>query len=74
MFWKCRRYDAAAVGHGRMGEKKAKALKDLHEGGHDLAVKRDQRAATNLVLRATKVTAQSLGLAMSTLVVQKHHL
>ncbi len=45
----------------------AKALKDLHEGGHNLAVLHELRAATDLALRATKVTAQSLGHAMSTL-------
>ncbi len=39
----------------------AKALRDLHEGGHDLAVLHELRAATDLALRATKVTAQSLG-------------
>ncbi len=33
----------------------AKALKDLHEGGHDLAVLHELHAATNLALRATKV-------------------
>ncbi len=38
----------------------AKALKDLHEGGHDLVVLHELRAATDLALRATKVTAQSL--------------
>ncbi len=43
----------------------AKALKDLHKGGHDLAVLHELRAATDLVLRATKVTA---------LVVQERHL
>ncbi len=52
----------------------AKALKDLHESGHDLAFLHELRAATDLALRATKVTAQSLGRAMSTLVVQEHHL
>ncbi|XP_058621250.1 uncharacterized protein LOC131533149 [Onychostoma macrolepis] len=52
----------------------AKALKDLHEGGHDLAVIHELCAATDLVLRATKMTAQSLGHAMSTLVVQERHL
>ncbi len=52
----------------------AKALRDLHEGGHDLAVLNELRAATDLALRATKVTAQSLGHAMSTLVVQERHL
>ncbi len=43
----------------------AKALRDLHEGGHDLAVLHELRVATDLALRATKVTAQSLGRAMS---------
>ncbi len=52
----------------------AKALRNLHEGGHDLAVLHELRAATDLALRATKVTAQSLGRAMSTLVVQERHL
>ncbi len=52
----------------------AKALRYLHEGGHDLAVLHELRAATDLVLRATKVTAQSLGRAMSTLVIQERHL
>ncbi len=40
----------------------AKALKQLHEGDADLA------------LRATKVTARALGQTMSTLVVQERHL
>ncbi len=52
----------------------AKALRDLHKGGHDLAFLHELRAATDLALRATKVTAQSLGRAMSTLGVQEHHL
>ncbi len=52
----------------------AKALRDLHESGHDLAVLHDLRAAMDLTLRATKVTAQSLGRAISTLVVQERHL
>ncbi len=38
----------------------AKALKDLHEGVHDLAVLHKLRAVMDLALRATKVTAQSL--------------
>ncbi len=50
----------------------AKALKDLHEGGHDLVVLHELHAATDLALRPTKVTAQSLG--KSTLVVQECHL
>ncbi len=52
----------------------AKALRDLHEGGHEMAVLHELRVATALALRATKVTAQSLGRAMSTLVVQERHL
>ncbi len=52
----------------------AKALKDLHKGGHDLTVLHELRAAMDLALRATKVTAQSLGRAMSMLVVQERHL
>ncbi len=52
----------------------AKALRDLHEGGHNLAVLHELRAATDLALRATKVIAQSLGRAMSTFVIQEHHL
>ncbi len=52
----------------------AKALRDLHEGGHDPQVHHELRAATDLALRATKVTAQAVGRAMSTLVVQERHL
>ncbi len=48
----------------------AKALRDLHEGGHDPQVLQELRAATDLALWATKVTARSVGHAMSTLVVQ----
>ncbi len=52
----------------------AKALRDLHEGGHDPGVLSELRTATDLALRATKVTARSLGRAMSTMVVQELHL
>ncbi len=52
----------------------AKALRDLHEGGHDPQVHHELRAATDLALRATKVTARAVGRAMSTLVVQERHL
>lgn len=52
----------------------AKALRDLHEGVHDLTVLHELHAVTDLTLRATKVTAQSLGHAMSTQVVQDRHL
>ncbi len=52
----------------------AKALRDLHEGGHDPGVLSELRTATDLALRATKVTARALGRAMSTMVVQERHL
>ncbi len=52
----------------------AKAPRDLQEGGHDLAVLHELRAATDLSLRATKVATQSLGCVMSTLVVHERHL
>ncbi|KAL0160772.1 hypothetical protein M9458_044497, partial [Cirrhinus mrigala] len=52
----------------------AKALKELHKGIPDQAVMQELRAATDFALRATKVTARSLGQVMSTLVVQEHHL
>ncbi len=52
----------------------AKALRDLHEGGHDPQVPQELFATTDLVLRATKVTAWSVGHAMSILMVQERHL
>ncbi|XDV39324.1 hypothetical protein PO909_008580, partial [Leuciscus waleckii] len=52
----------------------AKALHDLQAGGPDPALLQELRAATDFALRATKVTARSLGRAMSTLVVQERHL
>ncbi len=52
----------------------AKALKQLHEGDADPGVLQELRTATDLALRATKVTAQALGQTMSTLVVQERHL
>ncbi|KAI2652706.1 ORF V: Enzymatic polyprotein [Labeo rohita] len=52
----------------------AKALKELHKGSPDQAVMQELRAATDFALRATKVTARSLGQVMSTLVVQERHL
>ncbi len=52
----------------------AKALKQLHEGGADPGVLQELRTATNLALRATKVTARALGQTMSTLVVQERHM
>ncbi len=52
----------------------AKALKQLHEGGADPGVLQELRTATDLALRATKVTAWALGQTMSTLVVQERQL
>ncbi len=52
----------------------AKALKQVHEGSTDPGLMQELRTATDFALRATKVTARSLGKAMSTMVVQEHHL
>ncbi len=48
----------------------AKALK----GGADPGVLQELHTATDLALRATKVTARALGQTMSTLLVQERHL
>ncbi len=52
----------------------AKALKQVHEGSTDPGLMQEPRTATDFALRATKVTARSLGKAMSTMVVQERHL
>ncbi|KAL0199155.1 hypothetical protein M9458_007695, partial [Cirrhinus mrigala] len=52
----------------------AKVLKDLHEGVPDTELLHELRSATDYTLRATKVTTQALGRAMSTMVIQEHHL
>ncbi len=52
----------------------AKALKQLHEGDADPGVLQELRTATDLALRAMKVTARALGQTMSTLEVQERHL
>ncbi len=52
----------------------AKALKQVHEGSTDPGLMQELRTVTDVALRATKVTAQSLGKAMSTMVVQERHL
>ncbi len=52
----------------------AKALKQVHEGSTDPGLMQELRTATDLALRLTKVTARSLGKAMSTMVVQERHL
>ncbi len=46
----------------------------MHESGHDPEVLKELRSAPDLAPRSTKVMARSLGCAMSTLVVQEHHL
>ncbi len=46
----------------------------MHEGSTNPRLTQELRSVTDLALRATEVTAQSLGKAMSTLVVQEHHL
>ncbi len=52
----------------------AKVLKQVHEGSTDPGLMQELRTATDFALRATKVTARSLGKAMSTMVVQERHL
>ncbi len=52
----------------------AKALKQVHEGSTDPGLMQELRTATDFTLRVTKVTARSLGKAMSTMVVQERHL
>ncbi len=52
----------------------AKALKQVHEGSTDPGLMQELCTATVFALRATKVTARSLGKAMSTMVVQERHL
>ncbi len=52
----------------------AKALKQVHEGSTDPGLMQELRTATDFALRAPKVTARSLGKAMSTMVVQERHL
>ncbi len=51
----------------------AKALKQVHEGSTDPGFMQELRTATDFALRVTKVTARSLGKAMSTMVVQERH-
>ncbi len=52
----------------------AKSTEGHARGGHDPEVLKELHTAPDLAPRATKVMARSLGCAMSTLVVQKHHL
>ncbi len=53
---------------------KAKALKQVHEGSTDPGLMQELRTVTDFALRVTKVTARSLGKAMSTMVVRESHL
>ncbi len=46
----------------------------MHWGGHDPEVLKELRTAPDLAPRATKVMVRPLGHAMSTLVIQEHHL
>lgn len=55
-------------------EYQAKALKDLNKGSPDSELLQELCSATDYALRAMKVTAQALGQAMSTLVVQERHM
>lgn len=52
----------------------ANLLRDLHKGVSDPELLQELCSATDYALRATKVTAQTLGRAMSCMVVQEHHL
>ncbi len=52
----------------------AKVLKQMHEGSTDPGLMQELRTVTDFALRATKVTAWSLGKAMSTMVVQERNL
>ncbi len=52
----------------------AKVLKQVHEGSTDPGLMQELRSVTDFALLATKVTARSLGKAMSTMVVQERHL
>ncbi len=52
----------------------AKVLKQVHESSTDPGLMQELRLATDFALRASKVTARSLGKAMSTMVVQERHL
>lgn len=52
----------------------SKELKELHEDSSDPGVMQELHTVTDLTLWVTKVIARSQGQAMSTLVVQEHHL
>ncbi|KAI2655610.1 Tripeptidyl-peptidase sed3 [Labeo rohita] len=51
-----------------------KVLQDLHKVDPDPELVQELRLDTNYALRATKATAQALGRAMSTMVVQERYL
>ncbi len=58
--------------HGYPASTPSQGIK-MHEGSTNPRLKQELCSATGLALRATEVTAQSLGKAMSTLVVQERH-
>ncbi len=64
----------AAKAYSAAGQAVSKALKQVQEGSTDPGLMQELRTATDLALRAKKVTARSLGKAMSTMVVQERHL
>ncbi|KAL0151729.1 hypothetical protein M9458_052955 [Cirrhinus mrigala] len=68
----------AAKAHSAAGQATsalhAMAILQLHEGRPDKGVMQELRTATDFALRATKVTARSLGQVMATMVVQERHL
>ncbi len=67
----CPRGGTAWLGNPRLP---SKALKQLYEGSSDSGLMQELHTVTDLAVRATKVTARSLGQTMSTLVVQEYHL
>ncbi|XP_065130102.2 uncharacterized protein [Paramisgurnus dabryanus] len=73
-YWACGEEASALHAMALLQIHQAKALINLHEGGHDQAVFSDLHAATDLALRATKITAQAVCLAMSTLGFLESHL
>ncbi|KAL0163666.1 hypothetical protein M9458_039419, partial [Cirrhinus mrigala] len=67
-------YTASGQAASALQVYQAKVLRELHEGVPNPELLQELRSATDHTLRATKVMAQALGRAMSTMVVQGHHL
>ncbi len=53
---------------------KAKTLKQIYKGNSDPELMQKFRMSTDFAFQAAKLTVQSLGKVMSTLVVQEHHI